>query len=197
MIMNMSDNTVLLQPQADALRQQFVGWQCRLRQLAVRSAGGQPSEGMRPQVMTLAEEPLAAAITVLLIPSEPAQTIKQFQYQALRTLDPVERYHQGLEYLAANYFQRPAEFSDALTALFAPDAALVATLLRLGQCRLVFEQYRHCYRLPCSVEEYPPADARYLASYWHNRLFNPNVPARARVLGFRPEWSHAAFVQRE
>jgi len=34
----------------DELRDQFVGWQCRLRQLAVRQDGGRPSAGMKPRV---------------------------------------------------------------------------------------------------------------------------------------------------
>jgi hypothetical protein len=195
--LGVGENTVLLQPLADALRQQFMGWQCRLRQLAVREAGGRPSAGMRPQVLTLTEESLATAITVLIIPADPTETVKLFQYQALRTQDPAERYDKALEYLAAHYYQRPHEFSDELTALFAPDAALVETLLQLGQCRLEFEQYTHRYRLPCSVAELAVADARFLATYWHNRLFNPNLPAGVRVLGFRPEWSHASFQQLE
>jgi hypothetical protein len=140
---------------------------------------------------------MAAAITVLIVPAEPAATIKLFQYQVLRTQDPVERYDKALEYLAGNYFQRPDEFSDELTALFAPEAALVGTLLQLGQCRLVFEQYTHRYRLPCGVAEFAAEDARFLATYWHNRLFNPNLPAGVRVLGFRPDWNHGSFQQLE
>ncbi len=31
-----------------ALRDHFLGWQCRLRQMAVRDAGGRPTSGLRP-----------------------------------------------------------------------------------------------------------------------------------------------------
>ena len=188
-----SGNTVLLQPLAAALRDQFMGWQCRLRQLAVREAGGKPTTGMRPQLLSPGDEPLAAAITVLIVPTDPGESIKLFQYQVLRTEDPIERYDQALEFLAASYFQRPREFSDEMTALFAHDSTLADDLLRLGQCRLLFEQYAHCYRVPCSVAEFPAEDERYQATYWHNRLFNPNLPAGVRVLGFKPAWAHASF----
>ena len=189
----MTDNTVLLQPAADALRDQFMGWQCRLRQLAVREAGGRPSSGMQPQVLSPDDDVLATTVTVLIIPAEPAETTKLFQYQVLRTEDPIERYDKALEYLAGSHFQRPREFSDQMTALFAHDSGLADALLQLGQCRLVFEQYTQRYRLPCSVAEFTASDARYQATYWHNRLYNPNLPALVRVLGFSPEWAHAEF----
>ena len=56
-----SDNIVLTEPAARALHQQFLGWQCRVRQLAVREAGGRPSAGMRPRVTTTAGEEISPA----------------------------------------------------------------------------------------------------------------------------------------
>ena len=40
-------NVVNLGTTAEALRQEFIAWQCRLRKTAMREAGGRPSEGMR------------------------------------------------------------------------------------------------------------------------------------------------------
>ncbi len=37
---------VRLETAQAALRDHFLGWQCRLRQLAVREAGGRPSSGI-------------------------------------------------------------------------------------------------------------------------------------------------------
>ena len=45
------DNIILLEPAAQALRDEFIGWQCRIRQIAVREGGGRPSSGMRPRVV--------------------------------------------------------------------------------------------------------------------------------------------------
>ena len=38
----------------------------------------------------------------------------------------------------------------------------------------------------------PASHARYQATYWHNRLFNPNRPAAVKVLVFTPDWPHVA-----
>ena len=191
----MSEKTVLIEPAAAALRDRFIGWQCRLRQLAVREAGGKPSSGMRPQVLSPVDDELAAAITVLIVPANRRDSVQLFKYQVLRTEDPAERYDQALELLAANYFQRPREFSDVMTALFAADSRLADELLKLGRCRLNFEQYTQSYRLPCGVVQFAEDDEHFQATFWHNRLYNPNLPAGVRVLGFEPDWSHASFHQ--
>ena len=141
----------------------------------------------------MAGEMLAPAITVLIVPSDPGDSIKLFRYQVLRTLDPVERYDNALELLAANYFQHPREFSDVMTALFAARSQLADALLAVGSCRLEFGQDGISCRMSCDVLQFADDDERFQATYWHNRLYNPGLPAGIRVLGFRPDWSQAAF----
>jgi hypothetical protein len=186
------DNVVRLEPAAAALRDEFIGWQCRIRQLAVRQDGGRPSSGMRPGVLTPDGEPISPGIVVLLLPSDLEPTTKLFRYQVLKTQDPVERYDKALEILAASHYQRPREFADLLTALFGPDSAVAGQLLSHGACRLEFSQYAQSYRIPCTVAELAEHDPRYQATYWHNRLFNPRMPAGVRVLAFTPDWAHAS-----
>src|SRR5262249_9361013 len=141
------DNVVRLEPAAEALRDEFVGWQCRLRQLAVREDGGRPSAGMRPRVLSPFGDELAPGIVVLIVPAQPDETIKLFRHQVLKTQDPAERWEKALEILASRHFQRPREFSDRLTALFAGGSALAGRLLAFGACRLEFAQYAQGYRL--------------------------------------------------
>jgi hypothetical protein len=38
------------------------------------------------------------------------------------------------------------------------------------------------------------ADPLYQATFWHNKLFNPNLPGRVQVLSFAPDWMHAGRV---
>jgi|SRR2546425_8366132 len=186
------NNVVLTRAAAQALRAEFIGWQCRLRQLAARQDAGRPSAGMRPRVTTLAGDELAAAVTVLISETEPDNTTQQLRYQVLKTQDPNERYDKVLEFLQGGYFQEPVRFSDVLTALFAQGSELAARLLGSGRCVLEFEQYRQGYRIPCTVARLPAAHPRYQATYWHNRLFNEHLPPGVEVLAFTPDWAHAA-----
>lgn len=188
------DNVILLEPAAAALRDEFLGWQCRLRQLAIREDSGRPSPGMRPYVATAKGEEIAGGITVLLMPDDPEPSTQLFRYQVLKTLDPAERYNKALEILASNYFQRPRDFSDVMTALFGPTMPLVDHLLGEGRCLLEFSQFSKGYRIPCDVSELAENDAFYQATYWHNRLFNSNIPAGARVLSFTPDWTRSTSL---
>ncbi len=186
------DNVVLLEPAAAALRDEFIGWQCRLRQLSVRRFAGRPQAGMRPRALSPAEDEIAPAMVVLIVKRDPDHATKQFRFQVLQTNDPAERYDKALELLAGAYFQHPPEFSDVMTALFGPESPVVARLLNFGACVLEFEQHGQAYRLPCAVAELAEGHDLFQATYWHNRLFNPDMPAGVRVLAFTPDWTHAS-----
>jgi hypothetical protein len=187
------NNVVHTQPAAQALCREFIGWQCRIRQLAARQDGGRPSPGMRPRVLDAATgDELSPGIVTLIVESEPEESTQLFRYQYLKTQDPKERCEKMLEILQASYFQEPARFSDLMTALFGPRSPLAARLLSERRCVLDFEQYSQGYRIPCSVARLPDSHAFHQATYWHNRLFNPNLPDAIEILSFRPDWPHAA-----
>lgn len=191
------EKVILLEPAVAALRDEFLGWQCRIRQLAVRQFGGRPSSGMRPRVLDPQGDEIAPAITVLINPEEPENSIKLFRHQVLKTNDPIERYDKALEILAASYFQQPAEFSDVLTALFGPGSSVAGRLLDLGQCVLEFEQFSQTYRLPCTVLALGEDEPFYKATYWHNRLYNPAMPPGISILAFTPDWTRAGAFRRD
>lgn len=185
------DNVVLTQVAALALARRFIAWQCRARQWAMRHAGGRPSAAMRPNLSTRGGEPLADGVIVLLSEHDPSDSTTQFRYLYLKTQDPKDRFNRVMEILQGPYFQHPEEFSDEMTALFAPDSALAARLVELGRCMLHFEEAPHAFRIPCNVKRLPSAHPRYQATYWHNRLFNPGLPPDVQVLMLEPDWAHA------
>jgi hypothetical protein len=175
---------------AQALRDHFLGWQCRIRQHAVRQGGGRPSAGMRPRVLTAGGAPLVEAVTVLIVPREPAAATNRFRHLARRTFDPAERFHKAIETLSEAYFQHPREFSDQMTALFGSSSEIAAALLA-QRCVLDFHQFSQRYRIPCAVDELAQDDAVWQHTYWHNYLFNPALPPNPRVLRFSPHWAEA------
>ena len=79
-----------------------------------------------------------------------------------------------------------------MTALFGPQAAIVARLLQHGRCILEFQEYAQAYRVPCAIAELAADNSFYQATYWHNHLFNPNLPSGVRILSFTPDWTHAS-----
>ena len=186
-----SGEVVRLEVAQAALRDHFLGWQCRLRQLAMRQGEGRPSAGMRPTV-SLHDRPEAlGAVTVLILKRDPEEATAQFRHMVRKTHDPAERRDGALKHLQSAYYQRPQEFSDVMTALFGPGSGLARQLTASAACRLDFEQYNQSYRIPCAVHDLTEAQDAYQATYWHNSLFNPNLPAGIQILAFTPDWSRA------
>ena len=176
---------------AKTLREEFLAWQCRIRQIAMRQHGGRPSPGMRPRVLDASGRELSPALTVLLIPRDPAESTDFFRFQVLKTADPRDLYERALTYLQADYFQQPTKFGDVLTAALPPKSELAAKLIRDGRCVLEFDQFSQHYRLPSAAFETEACEAIRDATLWHNRLFNPALPDDVLVLGFRPNWKSA------
>ena len=182
----MSDNH-----DAARIREHFLGWQCRIREHAIRHHGGRPSPGMRPRVARADGTEIAAAVTVLLIQAEPEKSTALFRHIVHMTHDPERRYREALKLLASAYFQHPEDFSDTMTALFAVDSPLAATLAAEGRCVLGFAQYGQGFQIPCAVAALAPEHPAYLATYWHNHLFNPAMPGAVNILAFIPDWTAA------
>jgi hypothetical protein len=174
------------------LRDQFLAWQCRIRQIAMREHGGRPSPGMRPRLLDLAGREIAPALTVLLLPLEPAESTAFFRFQVMRSADPRDVYERALGFLQADYFQRPETFSDRLLAVLPEDSEVAATLLAERACRLDFEQFSQIYRLPCAARALRGDDPARQAAIWHNRLFNPALPETVHVIAFQPDWASAS-----
>jgi hypothetical protein len=175
----------------DALRDHFLGWQCRIRQIAVRQLAGQPMPAMQPAVWSRKGEPLSQRVTILIIKTEPAESTAYFRHQLLRTQDPAEARAAGLAFLAADHFQDPLSFSEEMTALFPAASPLAATILAERPVLLDFDQFSQRYRISCKVRRLKADDPARQATLWHNRLFNPNLGNDAEVLSFRPNWKNA------
>ncbi len=183
-----------LDREASGLRAHFLGWQCRLRQFAVRRNAGRPSPGMCPDVMFGDDGAALSAVTVLIVPGRPEETTAQFRHLGRRTQDPKERLEAALKLLAATYFQNPQAFSDRLTAVFPPDLGAIHRLLAAERCVLLFSEKNQSYRLPCTVAALAEPDPAWQATYWHNRLFNPALASGVDVLAFTPDWAGARAV---
>lgn len=171
-----------------ALRDHFMGWQCRIRQHAMRTGKGRPSAGMTPTVIRANGEEMGAVV-VLIVEREPDMTTAQFRHTVQRTMDPAERFEKAVEFLSSAYFQKAREFEPRLFALFGPNSPGAATLADDGRCTLVFEQFSQRYRLPCRVIRLDEADDFAQALIWHNACFNPVQPPHCVPLAFEPVWA--------
>ena len=71
---DLSATVVQLEAAQAKMREHFVGWQCRLRQHAVRKGDGRPTTGMRPEVTVEGDAAPLGQITVLIVKQAPAKS---------------------------------------------------------------------------------------------------------------------------
>ena len=179
--------TASLTASGAALRDHFLGWQCRIRQHAMRKAKGRPSDGMRPTV-TRTDGSTLGAVVVIIVERDNRATTAQFRHMVQSQSDPAERFDKALAFLSSAYFQKARLFEPRLFALFGPGSPSAAALVADGRCVLAFQQFSQSYRLPAAVEALAPDDAFAQALVWHNALFNPNQPPDCIPLAFAPVW---------
>ena len=195
--MQADSNIVRLDRANEQLRDRFLHWQCRIRQIAMRNHGGRPTTGMTPFASAVREstsesaqatDSIARIVTVLCKRPDHSTTM-ELRHMARRTHDPAERRESALEFLAERYYQTASEFSDTLTASFPPESHTVARLLDHRECRLAFEQFSQRFHLRCTVRHLSRNNPLHEATFWHNLLFNPRLSVDCVILGFEPDWS--------
>ena len=176
--------------QLDDIAERFVGWQCRLRQYAVRRGDGRPSPGMCPAVTLPDGDHLGAVVTVL-VKNDPAIAAAEFRHVVRQTQDPLARYEAAIRKLQTTYYQTPRDFSDRLTALFNDGSSIASRLEAARRCTLAYRQANQAFSMECAVEKLAETDASFQATYWHNAMFNPRLSGPVVILRFAPDWSSA------
>ncbi|HSF93520.1 MAG TPA: hypothetical protein VLA52_00720 [Thermohalobaculum sp.] len=174
------------------LRESFLRWQCRVRQMMMRDEQGRPGDPIMP-ALTLAGEdgPMGHIITVMSKSPQYSQT-PEMRHMVRKTMDPAQRRQSALTFFSEYYYQRADEFSDILTATFPPGSPGAAAIRAAGQVTLGFVAYGQRYDLACRVWTLAEHNPLHQATYWHNLLFNPNLPTDTIILGFEPDWAHSS-----
>ena len=179
---------------ADDLRNHFLTWQCRIRQIAMREADGRPSQAMRPRVLDGNGDELSPGIIVLLVREDSFESTEFLKFQVQKHNDPQDVYKKSLIFLQSTHYHRAAEFSDEMTGLFSKGSALVERMIADEKITLEFSQFSQTYTLPCRTRLLEADEAAYQATLWHNRVFNPNIGVDIDIVGFEPDWDEAVAL---
>ncbi len=171
------------------LKDNFLRWQCRTRQITVREHEGKPGDAMLPAVyLPDATEPVGHIITVM--SKLPAYSkVPELQHMVKRTHDPAKRRKEAVTLFSETYYQKATEFSDVLTSTFTPESEGARTLLQAKRCWLEFSAFSQVYQLDCRVWRLSQHNPLWQATYWHNMLFNPALAPDTVILGFEPDWA--------
>lgn len=166
--------------------QSFISWQCRLRKMSMREFEGRPTPGMSAGVYSISGGEEQSRLNFLIVRKDPRERIDEFRHIVRKSPDPTQWVKDGLRILAELHYHEDKEFDNRLTALFNLDSTLADALIEAGECHLKFAQDSIEHAFDFEVLSLKEDDELFQATYWHNRLFNPTLPGKVRVLGFKP-----------
>ncbi len=175
-------------PEPNPLKTEFIKWQCRVRQMAMRENNGMPDDGIMPLLFfDFLREPLGSIITIMhKLPQY--SIIAELSYMAKKTFDPAQRRESATKLLAANYYQKHDQFSDNLTATFLPNSEGASKIVSEKSCILVFEAFSKRFEISCKVSQLFEKHYLYQSTIAHNQLFNPKLDPSTKILCFEPDW---------
>ncbi len=166
--------------------QRFIAWQCRLRKMSMRELGGRPTEGMSAAVYSLSGGAEQSRMNFLIVRKCSQERTDEFRHIVRKSPDSSQWVKNGLRILSELHYHEDKEFDNQLTALFSLDSNLGYALIKAGECLLEFSQDSVEHSFDFDVVSLNQDDDLFQATYWHNRLFNPTLPGKVRVLGFNP-----------
>ena len=122
----------------------------------------------------------------LIVRKESQERNDEFRHIVRKSPDSSQWVKGGLRILSELHYHEEKEFDNQLTALFSLDSNLAYALIKAGECHLKFSQDSVEHEFDFDVVSLNQDDDNFQATYWHNRLFNPTLPGKVRVLGFNP-----------
>ena len=173
------------------LRNQFIAWQCRIRQYSVRKNEGIPSAGMRPELEIGGEQ--FGPVAVQIVKTDSENVTREFRFIAQKTREHQAGYESALKLLSEYYYQIPGEFDEEITAIYSVTSEFAKRIVKSEICALRFDQGNQVYHLDCKTRFISTNEQKYQATYWHNSLFNPSMPGVVAMVGFTPNWDISSF----
>jgi hypothetical protein len=152
----------------------------------MREFEGRPTPGMSAGVYSISGGEEQSCLNFLIVRKGPRERTDEFRHIVRKSPDSSQWVKNGLRILSELHYHEDKEFDNRLTALFSLDSTLANALLETGECHLKFTQDSIEHAFDFDVLSLNEADELFQATYWHNRLFNPTLPGKVRVLGFKP-----------
>ncbi len=182
-------------PHELSLRDEFLKWQCRVRQIVMRENQGRPDSSVAPEVkFPVHAETVFRCVTVLCRKAEHSIN-PELHHMVKSTQELAARRDKAVGFLAERYYQQPGLFADVLTSTFEADSERFRFLIAQKSCILEFGAYNHAYKLKCEVVSYEQFEHYWQATYWHNVLFNPYLQPDIKVVGFVPDWEESVAIR--
>ena len=165
----------------------FVVWQCSLRQRNFRMFGGKPSEGTLALLMDIKKNTKISLIRSVLIEKDCLNTAKMFEFMIKKTHDPEERFSKAVKFFASDYYNTPKNFDGSFTATFPFNSDLVKGILKKKKCNVEFFERETGFYFPVNISKLKATNSKWMYTFWHNSFFNSELNNNIEILYFSPE----------
>ena len=165
----------------------FVVWQCSLRQRNFRMFGGKPSDGTSALLLDLKTDTEISIIRSVMIEKNYLNTAKMFEFMIKKTHDPEERFSKAIKFFASEYYNTPKNFDGSFTATFPFNSDLTKKILKMKKCNVQFFERKTGFYFPVKIFKLKKTDAKWMYTFWHNSFFNTGLSNNIDILLFNPE----------
>ena len=167
----------------------FIVWQCSLRQRNFRMFNGKPSEGIKALILDNKSNKEIANLRSVLIEKNSLNTAKMFEFMIKKTHDPEERFSKAVKFFSSDYYNAPKNFDGSFTATFSHQSSIAKKILKKKKCNVQFFEKDTGFNFAVSVFKLNKTNSKWLYTFWHNTFFNPSLNEEIDILYFCPDKS--------
>ena len=165
----------------------FVNWQCLLRQRNFRKFSGKPSEGTLATIYDKNPSKEIANLRSILIEKKPLNSSKMFEFMTKKTHDPEERFLKAVKYFASEYFEDSKIFDGSFTSTFPNNSHIVKNLLKKRKLNVQFFESTIGFNFKINVKKLNKKDPLWKFTFYHNCFFNSSLDENIEILLFKPD----------
>ena len=172
----------------------FIIWQCSIRQRNFRMFGGKPSEGVVASLLNNKPTKTLINIRSVLIEKNCTNTAKMFEFIHKQTHDPETRFDKAIKFFSSEYYNTPTNFNGSFTATFSYQSKVANMLLKKKKLNVQFYENGTGFNFEVEIMKLKMNDSRWQYSFWHNSFFNPSLNQEIEILNFKPKKNLKKFV---
>ena len=165
----------------------FVIWQCFLRQRNFRKFSGKPSEGTLAKIYDKNSNVEIINLRSVLIENNPSNSAKMFEFMTKKTHDPEERFLKAVKYFASEYFEDSKIFDGSFSATFPNNSKIVKNLLKKRKLNVQFFESTTGFNFNVNVKKLKKNDPIWKFTFYHNCFFNSSLDENIEILFFKPD----------
>ncbi len=165
----------------------FITWQCILRQRNFRKFSGKPSEGTVASIYDKNSKDEIANLRSVLVEKELLNSAKMFEFMYKKTHDPEERFLKAVKYFASEYFENSKIFDGSFSATLPSNSKILKTLLKKNKFNVQFFESTTGFNFNVNIRRLKKSDPIWKFTFYHNCFFNPSLDENIEILFFKPE----------